>query len=287
MKVRVVVAIASVAVAACIGLLLTRIPMGIHSSGVQPEPPPLPSDLYAVQDNETVVSTQTRKIWYSWGTNSKEVRLIRSHRSSPSVPWTTDEHVVSSSFLITSVSPLVSASCELSSLYVSATYGETGIHTIERWTLQYGGAGGLGGFNVTRSILYQGTTTGFISAVAIDHANQTLLALSHDERIYKLNPSSGPGGLTPPQLLFDTTTLPSLDGAKNMIFMQHVTEGSMWVVTRVPKSVHLDVGYDDPSLVLRDANSDGAIDATETMSSAEWEARGYYDGASWIRPCRE
>jgi len=49
----------------------------------------------------------------------------------------------------------------------------------------------------------------------------------------------------------------------------------------------LDVGYDKTSLVLRDADGDGVIDCTETMSSAEWRARGYYDAESWIRPCRE
>ena len=274
-----------------VALLVAVVLISIPALSMSDPTPPLPQDLYKKKEGRggkrIAVFSDLKKTCFDWDSAEREIYVSRLERpNDQTTSWNTTVQTLTTSFDISSAYGVCNSDSDLDSLYVAGAY-PNGTSTIEEWKFTY--TPPMGGLDplpkVSRSVLYQGTDVGIIADAVVNDDQSLLVFLTTGKSIYSLALPGGPLGLSAPQLLYSPSTLPDLAEARyGLEFMRHVAEGSKYTIRAY--NPLLGLGSDtDKVIVLLDANNDNQIEGYEIVTLAQWDLRGYRDGAAWMTPC--
>lgn len=230
-------------------------------------------------------NTDYEMSWVGYDTESRKVVVTRNKRADASIPYgpqDIDKQVLSVSFDISAIAVGIHPVPSIDNIFVAGTDPSNGLTRVEQWKFSYGNgsAGGLGaGPTESRSTLYSGTSLGYIRAMDVDPQQRYLLILSYDGDVYRLDvPPPAQNGQTPnptpPVLVADTSTVPSLAQARKLDHFYHVTDGTMFLATSYDPSAN--------TIVFPDADDDGALEAPQVYTASQWQSSEYFDLENYV-----
>ena len=225
----------------------------------------MPAELYLNNPDYAPIlaaNTDLERSYTSYDSYERKVVLSRWKRDDASTPWSSrhvTKQVLSADFDISGVAVAIRPTPHIEALVVCGTNATTGTSVIEQWKFPDAASD-------TRTTLYRGTSLGFLCDVEVDPSLRYVLALTHDGSVYRIDLPSD-ADRRPPVLLYDTEEVPELESAIAIRYAKHVSDGSMFVIDqRAPG---------DDTVILRDADDDGALEGVSVLSGAQWEESGY------------